>query len=99
MDHKFPKSVNGWQRLLASPFDTLVVKVNPYMLLNTNVDLNKLHFKLVKLCIINKTTECINKRKRVEMEDTNFIDSDEYSIELEISTLNNVKKIKYYIAR
>lgn len=69
------------------------------MLLNTNVDLNKLHFKLVKLCIINKTTECINKRKRVEMEDTNFIDSDEYSIELEISTLNNVKKIKYYIAR
>lgn len=117
------------------------------MLLNTNVDLNKLHFqleelknkifrfinkeknrdllnkkklknivssfsrfkykinsielfnKLVQLCIINKTTECINKRKRVEMVDTNVIDGDDHSIELEISTLNNVKKIKYNIAR
>ena len=146
-NHKFPKSANGWQILLASQFDTLVVKVNPYMLLNTNVDLNKIHFqleelknkifrfinkeknrdllnkkklknivssfsrfkykinsielfnKLVQLCIINKTTECINKRKRVEMVDTNVIDDDDHSIELEISTLNNVKKIKYNIAR
>jgi len=146
-NHKFPKSANGWQRLLASQFDTLVINVNPYMLLNTNVDLNKLHFqleelknkifrfinkeknrdllnkkklknivssfsrfkykinsielfnKLVQLCIINKTTECINKRKRVEMVDTNVIDGDDHSIELEISTLNNVKKIKYNIAR
>ena len=146
-NHKFPKSANGWQRLLASQFDTLVINVNPYMLLNTNVDLNKLHFqleelknkifrfinkeknrdllnkkklknivssfsrfkykinsielfnKLVQLCIINKTTECINKRKRVEMVDTNVIDGDDHSIELEISTLNNVKKIKYNITR
>jgi len=146
-NHKFPKSINSWQRLLESQFETIIVKVNPNTILNTDIDLNKIHYqldelkkkiirfmnkeknrdllhnnkpklmkivacfsrfkykvnslelvnKLIQLNIIDKKTECIsqnNKRKRAELEDTFSLDNDDDCIELEISSLNNVKKIK-----
>lgn len=145
--HKFPKSLNGWYRLLGSQFDTVTVKVNPKILLDYNDDLNHIHYQLAELKekiirfinkrknkillinqkeklfitinsfsrfkykvnnielfeiltkfkIINHNTFSVNcfsnsnKRKRNNMVDENIEDD---NIDLEISTLNNVKKKK-----
>lgn len=144
--HKFPKSKNSWLRLLGSQFDSLVVKINPEILINCNYDLKTIHIqldelknkivrfmnkkknefllkndrgklinivssfsrikykvniyelfdKLIDLSIIDKLTYNLlknNKRKREELEDTNEL-YDDSSVELEISSLNNVKKLK-----
>lgn len=143
--HKFPKSQNGWHRLLLSHYDKITVKVDPKVLLDTSYDLNLIHFqlaelkqkiikfmnkkknkelylndksklmkiissfsrfkysvnyielfnKLIEVSIINSYDYSVivsNKRKGFELEDKMMNDSDDESIELELRSLNNVKK-------
>ena len=59
--HKFPKSLNGWYRLLGSQFDSLTVTVDPHILLNYNDDLNEIHYQLAELK--EKIVIFINKKK------------------------------------
>ena len=60
--HKFPKSLNGWYRLLGSQFDSLTVTVDPHILLNYNDDLNEIHYQLAELK--EKIVRFINKKKK-----------------------------------
>ena len=143
--HKFPKSQNGWYRLLLSHYDKIIVKVDPEVLLDINYNLNLIHFqlaevkqkiikfmnkkknkelylinkpklmkiicsfsrfkysvnyielfnKLIELSIINSNDYSViisNKRSRVNLEDKMSNYGDEESVELEVMTLNNIKK-------
>lgn len=145
-NHKFPKSEFGWNRLLDSQFNKIIVKVDPDILINIKYDIKEINHELyyLKEKIIKfikrernikkfKTHENLMKvvksfsRLKINVNNTNIIqillnlnvidhdfsinhnfykkkrklvdefesNCDEfYDTELEVSTFNNVKRIR-----
>ena len=82
--------------LLKNDRGKLINIVSSFSRIKYKVNIYELFDKLIDLSIIDKLTYNLlknNKRKREELEDTNEL-YDDSSVELEISSLNNVKKLK-----
>ena len=48
-NHKFPKSEFGWNRLLDSQFNKIIVKVDPNILINVKYDIKEINYELFYL--------------------------------------------------
>jgi hypothetical protein len=85
--HNFPKSKEKWITLLNSQFETLTIKVDAQILLNNNMNLNKLckHFEILK--------ERINKYLSKDNNRRLFNENYDKSIKL----INSFCRFKYII--
>ena len=145
-NHKFPKSEFGWNRLLDSQFNKIIVKVDPGILINIEYDIKEINHELfylkekiikfmkrernikkfkthdnlmkvvrsfsrlkinvnnskiiqilLNLNIINYDFSINNnfyRRKRKLVDEFESNDDGFYDTELEVSSFNNVKRIK-----